>query len=183
MPLSRRFATCRNSVDSVPQISVRIHIPKTQRNISKTQHFGYWGAQMSCRNILEKCRNISATQTRHDIFWQKNEISTYRLFQLRGRPEPRRVEARGRPEPRRAGARGRPEPETGLNLGAPEPEPGQNLSSRSRGRLEPRHVGARGRPELQRAGVGPHGHGPGEALKSRPGKAQTKTTIRQSGKT
>ena len=38
---------------------------------------------MSCQNVLEKCRDISATQTRRDIFWQKNEISTYRRFQLR----------------------------------------------------------------------------------------------------
>ena len=37
---------------------------------------------MSCQNVLEKCRDISATQTRHDIFWQKTEISTYRCFQL-----------------------------------------------------------------------------------------------------
>ena len=38
---------------------------------------------MSCQNVLEKCRDISATQTRRDIFWQKNVISTYRRFQLR----------------------------------------------------------------------------------------------------
>ena len=37
---------------------------------------------MSCQNVLEKCRDISATQTRRGIFWQKNEISTYRRFQL-----------------------------------------------------------------------------------------------------
>ena len=40
---------------------------------------------MSCQNVLEKCRDISATKTRRDIFWRKNEISTYRRFQLSAR--------------------------------------------------------------------------------------------------
>ena len=55
----RSFPTGRNSVASVLQICVRRNIPETWRHVSVSRHFGYKGANMSCKNVSKMSRDMS----------------------------------------------------------------------------------------------------------------------------